>query len=67
MADCKEATKTPTHLINIRLIMIACSTIFSSNMRKWHGIPNQSPKKPCPTSKHISKQPKKKQQRANKP
>jgi hypothetical protein len=36
MVEAANATETPTQLINIRIIIITKSTIFSSDIRKWH-------------------------------
>jgi hypothetical protein len=36
MVDAANATKTPEQLINLGIIIITRSTIFSSNIRKWH-------------------------------
>ena len=36
MAEAAEATETQTQLINIGLIVITRSTIFSSDIRKWN-------------------------------
>jgi hypothetical protein len=36
MADAAQAAETPTQLINIGIIIITRSTIFSSDIRKWH-------------------------------
>jgi hypothetical protein len=56
MADSREATKTPIHLIDSRLIIIARSTHHLCKVTCAHGIPNLQPKKPGPTTKLISKQ-----------
>ena len=37
MADAANSAETPTQLINIGLIIITRSTLFSSDIRKWHG------------------------------
>jgi hypothetical protein len=39
MADAAHATETATQLINIGIIIITRSTIFSSDVRKWHDKP----------------------------
>jgi hypothetical protein len=39
MADAAQAAETPTQLINIGIIIITRSTIFSSDIRKWHDKP----------------------------
>ena len=39
MAEAAEATETQTQLINIGLIIITRSTIFSSDIRKWNSRP----------------------------
>ena len=39
MAGAANAAKTPAQLINIGLIIIARSTIFASDFRKWHDKP----------------------------
>jgi pyruvate/oxaloacetate carboxyltransferase len=39
MTEAAEAAKTQTQLINIGLIIITRSAIFSSNIRKWNGKP----------------------------
>jgi hypothetical protein len=36
MADAAHATETPAQLINLGIIIITRSTIFSSDIRKWH-------------------------------
>ena len=36
MAEVAESAETPTQLINIGLIIITLSTLFSSDIRKWH-------------------------------
>jgi hypothetical protein len=40
MANAAHAAETPTQLINTGIIIITRSTIFSSNIRKWHNKPN---------------------------
>jgi hypothetical protein len=40
MADAAEAAETTAQLINIGLIIITRSTIFSSDIRKWHDKPD---------------------------
>jgi hypothetical protein len=37
MADAANSAETPTQLINIGLIIITRSILFSSDIRKWHG------------------------------
>jgi hypothetical protein len=37
MADAANSGETPTQLINIGLIIITRSTLFGSDIRKWHG------------------------------
>jgi hypothetical protein len=37
MADAANSEETPTQLINIGLIIITRSTLFASDIRKWHG------------------------------
>jgi hypothetical protein len=37
MADVANSAETPTQLINIGLIIITRSTLFASDIRKWHG------------------------------
>jgi hypothetical protein len=37
MADAAKSAETPTQLINIGLIIITRSTLFASDIRKWHG------------------------------
>ena len=39
MADAADAPETATQLINIGLIIITRSTIFASDIRKWHSKP----------------------------
>jgi hypothetical protein len=40
MAEAAHAAETTTQLINIGIIIITRSTIFSSDIRKWHKKPN---------------------------
>jgi hypothetical protein len=40
MADAAHAPETATQLINIGIIIITRSTIFSSDVRKWHDKPD---------------------------
>jgi hypothetical protein len=39
MADAAKAPETTTQLINIGLIIITQSTIFTSNIQEWHNKP----------------------------
>jgi hypothetical protein len=49
MAEAADAVETPKQLINIGLIIITRSTIFASDIRKWHAKPDV--KKTWPTFK----------------
>jgi hypothetical protein len=40
MTKAADAAETPKQLINIGLIIITRSTIFASNIRKWHAKPD---------------------------
>ena len=55
MAEAANSTETSTQLINIALIIITRSTIFSSDIRKWHS--KEDTEKPCQCSSPISRKP----------
>jgi hypothetical protein len=55
MAEAAESAETPTQLINFGLIIITRSTIFSSDIRKWHS--KEDTEKPCQCSSPISRKP----------
>jgi hypothetical protein len=40
MAKAANATETPKQLVSIGLIIITRSTIFASDIRKWHAKPD---------------------------
>jgi hypothetical protein len=64
-AEAAEAAETTPQLINIDLIIITQSTIFASNIRRWHSKPEDN--KPWPNFKNHIKTHKKKSRRANLP
>jgi hypothetical protein len=54
MADAANSAETPTQLINIGLIIITRSTLFASDIRKWHG--KEAPEKTWTAFKHHFKE-----------
>jgi hypothetical protein len=54
MAEAAKSAEMPTQLINIGLIIITRSTLFSSDIRKWHS--KEDPGKTLPAFKYHFKE-----------